>query len=315
MMNPENKFIEYENNIEKINCAARNGPVSFVQNSESAFHKNIMDIALKIKNEKERCKLVMLAGPSSSGKTTTAHLLTNALKEIGVGSVEISLDDFYLGEYRAPLLPNGQHNYECIEALNVEELKKCLRDLIETNRCSMPVFDFEIRAPYPHKRHITLKDGDIAVIEGIHALNPILFDGLPSLKVHKVYISVKQGVTDGKTQLIGPNDVRLVRRIVRDYNFRGTKPERTLAMWDNVMAGEYKNIKPYRNDADFTINSFHAYELCVLKGQATELLEGVRHGSRFYTAASKLLKALSMFYGIDGSIVPKNSIIREFIGG
>lgn len=315
MMKPENDFVEYENDLGEINREARNDPASFVENSEKAFHKNIMDIALRIKNEKERCKLVMLAGPSSSGKTTSAHLLSDALKKIGVGSVIISLDDFYLGEYRAPVLPNGQHNYECIEALNVEELKKCLRDLVETNRCSMPVFDFEIRAPYPHKRHITLKDGDIAIVEGIHALNPVLFDGLPSLKVHKAYISVKQGIADGEEQLFGPNDIRLVRRIVRDYNFRGTKPERTLGMWDNVMDGEYKNIKPYRKNADFTINSFHAYELCVLKRQATQLLRSAQRDSRFCSVASKLLDGVGRFYGIDERIVPQNSIIREFIGG
>jgi len=307
-------FREYENTLDDINREARSDPRMFVENSEKAFHKNIMDIAEKIKNDRERCKLVMLAGPSSSGKTTTAHLLSKALRKVGIGSVIISLDDFYLGESCAPLLPDGQRDYECIEALNVPELKKCLRDLAENSRCSMPVFDFEIRAPYPHRRHIVLNDGEIAIVEGIHALNPMLLDSAKGLKAYKIYISVKQGVTDGKAQLLGPNDIRLVRRIVRDYNFRGTAPERTLAMWGNVMAGEYKNIKPYRGGADFTINSFHAYELCVLKRQASGLLSGVQPESVFSGTASKLLSAVERFYAIDEDTVPADSIIREFIG-
>lgn len=310
----KNNFVEYKNSLEEINRAALTDPNAFVMNTENAYHKNIQDIALQIANERPRNKLVMLAGPSSSGKTTTAHLLTGALKKLGVGCEIISLDDFYLGEHRAPVLPNGQHNYECVEALDIEKIQQCLYDLIVTDHCATPVFDFEIRIPYPHKRHITLKENEIAVVEGIHALNPVLIEKLPAMQVHKIYISVKQGISNGSKELFNPNEMRLIRRIVRDYNFRGTKPEVTLGMWKNVMDGERKYIKPFRKDADFTINSLHAYEPCVLKEQAADLLRGVPEKSPYRGYASKLLNSISRFETVENRIVPQNSMIREFIG-
>ena len=257
----------------------------------------------------------MMAGPSASGKTTTAHRLADALRAGGTGAEIISLDDFYRGEYQAPLLPDGGHDYEHVEALNVEEVRSCLSELIEKGRCDMPVFDFSIHMPYSHRRRVVLEDGAVAVVEGIHALNPALIGTLPAGAFRRIYISVKQGVRDGTEELLGPNDVRLVRRIVRDRNFRSTPPQRTLFMWKNVLDGERKYIKPFRKSADFTINSFHACEPCVLKTRAVTLLHTVPEGDPGWETARRLLGGLERFEPMDCGLVPGNSILREFIGG
>ncbi|MCI1956519.1 MAG: nucleoside kinase [Oscillospiraceae bacterium] len=309
------KFVTYRNSVEEINRAVREDARAFVQKAEEDYHRNIEEIAGSIAGESPMCKLVMLAGPSSSGKTTTAHMLMNELRRKGVGCVSISLDDFYLGENCAPLLPDGRPDYECLEALNVEAIRKCLSGLVQNNRCEMPVFDFEQHVPYRRRRQVILHDREVAVVEGIHALNPELIRTLPELRVRRIYISVKQGILDCGNEILGPNDIRLVRRIVRDYRFRKTDPDATLNMWPNVMRGERKYIKPFRRDADTTVNSFHDYELCVLKNQALALLHTVPENSLNRERADRLADALACLVPVDDALVPKTSMIREFIGG
>jgi uridine kinase len=310
------EYICYCNCLEGINEAVRKDPAGFVERSEKSYRENIESIARRIAGEKPISRLVMIAGPSSSGKTTTAHLLKRALRQEGVGSVSISLDDFYRGENLAPVLPDGSHDYECLEALDVEEVRRCLGELVGKNRCEMPVFDFEQHVRYPHRRQVILGERDVAVVEGIHALNPELIRTLPELHLHRIYISVKQGIVGGSGKLLlRAHDVRLLRRIVRDYNSRKTGPDNTLSMWPNVLRGECRFIKPFRKDADMTINSFHEYELCVLRGKALELLSEVPKDSPNYALSRKLADAVSLFAPIDPALVPRDSIIREFIGG
>ena len=308
-------FVEYQNSVQQINLAVSEDPEAFVARGEKDYHDNLRKIADRLAKEEPPCRLVMLAGPSASGKTTTAHLLAEALRERGTGAEIISLDDFYRGEHQAPLLPDGSHDYESVEALNVPEILQCLGELIEDGRCNMPVFDFTIRLPYPHRRQVVLEDREIAIVEGIHALNPLLIEGLPAQHIRRIYISVKQGIRDEAEELLGPNDMRLIRRIVRDKNFRGTQPGKTLGMWPNVMDGEYKYIKPFRTTADYTINSFHAHGPCVLKDQAVALLHTVPEDDPGWKTARTLLSALERFEPLDSRFVPKNSILREFIGG
>ena len=308
-------FAEYQNELSQINAAASSQPEAFVIETEQAYYHDIKEIATSIVEQKKACKLVMLSGPSSSGKTTTANLLQLAFREIGVTSTIISLDDFYRGECQAPLLPNGQHDYECVEALDVQDIENCLLGLLHENHCDMPVFNFEIHMPFPHRRQVTLNPQDIAIVEGIHALNPIFIDQLPIPGVCKIYISVKQGIQEGSRELFTANGMRLVRRIVRDYNFRGTNPQHTLEMWHSVMNGERRFIKPYRAGADYTINSLHPYETCVLVNQALPLLKTVATGTGDYELAKRLIESLNKFIPISADLVPENSIIREFIGG
>lgn len=306
-------FVKYENELASINAAAHTSPETFVARTEEAFHRNLRSVAEDIAAWKNGCRLIMLFGPSSSGKTTTSHLLQTAFQNIGIGSTIISLDDFYRGESQAPVLLNGQHDYEAVEALNVPELQSCLSDLIRTNRCDMPLFNFEVRQPFPHRRHVELAENEIAIVEGIHALNPVITEKLPLEKIRTIYISVKQGICSGGEELFSANDMRLVRRIVRDYYYRGTTAERTLFMWPSVMEGERKYIKPFRSEANYTINSLHLYETCVLKEKAARILEGVPKTSPQYAAAQRMADTLSLFEPINSGLVPQNSVLREFI--
>ena len=310
------EYVTYRNSAEEINRAVRADASAFVEKAEADYRANLAAIAETIAEESRSCRLVMLAGPSSSGKTTTAHLLKQALEKIGVGCVSISLDDFYLGEGLAPMLPNGKRDYECLEALDVPEIQKCLSQLVTASRCEMPAFDFEQHIPYPHRRKVVLHNREVAVVEGIHALNPALIGGLPSeCRAHRIYISVKQGVCGDEGEILGPNDIRLIRRIVRDYRFRRTTPSATLAMWPNVMRGEYRYIKPFRGNADITVNSFHDYELGVLREQAVSLLSTVPEENPGHGTAARLIGGLLRFEPVDPALVPRNSMIREFIGG
>lgn len=307
-------FLTFDNSIREINEAALEEPKKFVLDTEQAYLQSLEQIAREIAGEEPMCRLVMIAGPSASGKTTTAHLLRDILQKLGVGSESISLDDFYLGTECAPLLPDGRRDFECLEALNLKELHRCLYGLATEGRCDMPIFDFQRRMPSSLKRSVVLNQRSIAVVEGIHALDPVLMEALPATRVRRIYISVKQGVTGRQGEMIGPNDVRLVRRIVRDSIFRSTGPDVTLGMWPDVMTGERKYIKPFRRDADFTINSFHAYELCVLKEKALPLLNTIQSSSPYLRQALRLTDTLRLFNPLSSSLVPADSIIREFIG-
>ena len=308
-------YHRYENDLERINYEAEHNASAFIARTEAAFHRDIRRIAETIASSTDLCKVIMLAGPSSSGKTTTAHILLDALRECGIGSQVISLDNFYKAESDPPLLENGQHPYESVEALNVPLLERCLLDLMETNTCDMPVFDFENHCPHPYTRRIRFGEREIAVVEGIHALNPAISRHLPEDGVLKIYISVKQGFEEQGEAFLSPNQVRLVRRLVRDSLFRNTQPGRTLDMWDTVMDGERKYIKPYRGEADVTINSLHCYEPCVMRAQALPLLERVDPSEPYYPQACELADCLRRFTTISQALVPKTSLLREFIGG
>lgn len=301
--------------LEEINRLARGGAEAFVRSEEARCREGIASVARRIAQERPMSRLVMLSGPSSSGKTTTAHFLVQALEREGVGSVSISLDDFYLGEGMAPLLPDGRRDYECLEALDVGEIRSCIGELAEKGRCEMPVFDFEQHVRYPHRRQVVLGENGVAVVEGIHALNPALLSGLPALRLHRVYISVAEGVADeAGNQLLAPDDIRLLRRTVRDHNFRQTRPDETLFMWPNVMSGERRFVAPYRGGADVRIDSFHAYELCALRGEALSLLGSIPTASPNRARAEALAAAVGRFAPVSPALVPEDSLLREFLG-
>ncbi len=308
-----NSYFKYVNHLEQINDAALQDPVRMIEEVEDAYHNNLHNIARLIARRKE-CRIVMLSGPSSSGKTTTAHMLQRELLEFGEESVIISMDDFYLGAGQAPLLPDGTHDYESVEALDVEKAKQCLGDLLRLGRCDMPVFDFSIRRPADYTRPVELKENMLAIIEGIHALNPVFTSHLPADRLMKIYTSVKQGIKDANGVVISPMDLRLVRRIVRDHQFRSTSPERTLSMWPNVVAGENKYIRPYRHSSDVTVNSIHIYEMGVLRTYAIPLLRAIAPDSPYFQKARDLEARLMRFEPIDEALVPADSMLREFLG-
>ncbi len=307
-----NSYFKYVNHLEEINDAALSNPQQMIEEVEDAYHNNLHNVARQA--IRRRCRILMLSGPSSSGKTTTAHMLQRELRKMGVDSVIVSMDNFYLGAGQAPILPDGTYDYESVDALDVPAAKSCLSDLLKKGRCDMPVFDFGLRRPADYTQPLELPEGAIAIIEGIHALNPVFTSHLPAQHVMKMYTSVKQGIKDANGTVISPMDLRLVRRIVRDHQFRSTTPERTLSMWPNVVAGENKYIRPYRHSSDVTVNSIHIYEPCVLRAHAIPLLRAIAHDSPHFQKARELEAKLMRFEPIAEDLVPKDSMLREFLG-
>ena len=308
------EYVRFNNNLEDINHMAQRDPAHLVALADRHFHKSVQDVAKK--TIARGCRVVLLAGPSSSGKTTTAHLLSDALCQLGHETQIISLDDFYHPEEEAPRPEDGTQDFECLEALRVDYIQKCLHDLATSNSCEVPEFDFVHHRPAQQTRHLSLSPDGIAIIEGLHALNPILTKDLPRGSTECVYINVKQNICTRSEVLLEAKEVRMIRRIVRDYNFRGTSPERTLKMWDSVMEGERRYIAPFRAGADFTINSLHAYELGALRNQALMLLRTVvEPGGWIADEVQRLSFALMLCTPVSPTLLPPTSLIREFIGG
>lgn len=309
-----NSYRKYISHLEQINDAALHCPQRMVHEFEAAYAEDLAAAAHTIASHREHCRIVMLSGPSSSGKTTTSHRLIAVLEKMGIHAVSISLDDFYRGEGMAPVLPDGSFDYEAVEALDVERVEDCLRCLMEEKRCEIPRFDFMQHRPAPDTREITLGEDSIAVVEGIHSLNPIFTRCLPEDQVTKIYVSVKQGIKDANGVVISPMDLRLIRRIVRDNATRNASAEQTLGMWSTVVSGEDKYIRPYRHTSDITINSIHMYEPCVLRVDAIPILRALSPDSRWFRKARDLEARLMRFEPLSSAMVPQESLLREFIG-
>lgn len=257
----------------------------------------------------------MLAGPSSSGKTTTASLLSKGIEFMGGKAYTVSLDDFYFPHSVGyPLDENGKPDYECVEALDVELIHLCLGELIRKGKSSLPVFDFTSGERINNAKNITLKENDVIIVEGLHALNPVITDTLDSSNLYKIYVSVSSRVyeNDGSV-LLSKRDLRFVRRMVRDYSFRSTSVEKTFEVWESVMRGEDKYLFPFEYLADVKINSFHPCEPCVLSKRAVELLRTAL-GGEYGGKASLMINKLGLFKNIDYSALSQDSLLREFTG-
>lgn len=309
----KNKYGNYD--INKINKNIVDFPLEFINEVELDYQTYIHDLAQKLLPQKTNCRVVMLSGPSSSGKTTTAKLIGKNLKQMGIETKVISLDDFYRGQGMAPQLPNGKFDYEDIEALNINKLQECLFNLVNEGFCDKPIFDFDIRQPKNYTEHIELKDDEIVIIEGIHALNPIIFQSIPERKIIKCYISLEHNLYDDINNLVfSAQDIRFIRRLVRDYRFRNTAAETTLSMWEEVCAGEKKHIRPFKASCNILIDSIHAYELCVVGKEALNLLNKVDKNDEHYNYVETIKQKLKLIKFTSEDFVPKTSLMREFIG-
>ena len=225
MRNFVDYYIKYTERVPQINDAALHAPRELISQMERQYRKRIEEIAdFLYYNGGKGNKLLMLAGPSGSGKTTTATMLCERLDWMGAKARRISLDEFYLGAGKTPLLPDGSPDYECVEALDIPQMQQCLLDLVEKGECMMPHFSFVNNRPDDELVHITLEENEVVIVEGIHALNPVVTGCLPDDRMLKVYISVKQGIYDGESELLTAQDLRLCRRMVRDVRFRGCPP-------------------------------------------------------------------------------------------
>ncbi len=315
MLNWLNTYRRYACDINRINQEAARSPEDLVLTVEKIFRSDLRQITERILSIPVRRHIIFLSGPSSSGKTTCAKKLAEEFENSGSKAIMISMDDFYLGAEMVERLPNGKPDFESVNALDIDLMRQCVAEIAACGECDIPRYDFGNSRRREDKRHIRLEDDSVVIIEGIHALNPIFGDIIPKEYLSRIYIGVKQGIKDNEDYVLHNREVRLLRRLVRDSRFRETPPEKVLDMWDEVVDGETRYIRPYRYTSDFTVNTIHIYEPCVMKRHAVPLLRSIGEDSSYYDQAQHLIRELGRFADIDESLVPENSLLREFFGG
>jgi uridine kinase len=287
----------------------------FIHTAEALHEKKLGRIADQITNRQQQPRIVLIAGPSSAGKTTFAKRLATHLRVNGMQPVTIATDDYFVGEAKNPIGADGKPDYEHIEAVDTEAFNRDLCDLIAGRSVPIRRFDFEKRAPTITDTALTLSDEQILIIEGIHGLNPRLTHMIPSSQKFKIYVNALTQLNVDSYNRISTTDNRLIRRMVRDHQFRGHSPLHTLAMWPMVRRGEQRWIFPYQQEADATFNSALDYELAVLKPFVEPLLMQVKPDQAEYAESRRLSEFLLNFISIQEDLVPRNSILREYIGG
>ena len=282
---------------------------------EALHEKKLAKIADEVYRRRKVVKIVSIAGPSSSGKTTTANRLCVQLRVNGLKPFLISLDDYFIDRDKTPLDANGEHDFESLAAINIELFNKNLNDLMNGREVTLPRYDFKTGKSCRDGKTMVLPENGVLVIEGIHGLNPNLYADVPSYNIYKVYVSALTVLNIDNHNRIPTTDGRILRRMVRDFQYRGHSPIETLKRWASVRNGEDNNIFPYQENADIMFNSTFVYEFSVMKKYAEPLLKQVPTDIPEYREVKRLLKFLSFFEEMDDSTIPPNSILREFIGG
>lgn len=286
-----------------------------IRMDETLQCNKLLDIAAEIYNKKSSIKVVLIAGPSSSGKTTTCNKLCMYLRSFGLNPKTISMDNYFVDREKTPKNSDGSYDFECLEAVDTELFDKQVQDIIDGKTVTTPVFDFVLGKPNFNGEVITLGKNDILIIEGIHGLNPEILKDIPKKNKYRIYISPLTCLNLDSHNRISTTDNRLLRRIIRDNKHRGNSVEATLEKWPSVRKGEEKNIFPYQDQADVIFNSALIYEFGVLKTYVEPLLYSVDIDSPYYEEAKRLINVLKMFLPIPSEDIPKDSILREFIGG
>lgn len=298
-----------------FNAAVDAGHATDIINiSEALQEKKIAQIAEQIA-ARPGVKLVLLAGPSSSGKTTSCKRLSIQLAVNGLKPLQISLDDYFVDRERTPKDENGEYDYESIYALDLQKINDQFNALFRGEEVELPKYDFQSGKSKKSGQRLTMNDNNVLVVEGIHALNPELTAQIPNEQIFRVYASALTTILLDNHNYIPTTDNRLLRRIIRDYKYRGVSAQDTIHRWPSVRAGENKWIFPFQENADAMLNTAMLYELAVLKMQAEPLLEQVPENCDEYAEAYRLLKFLKYFKGIPFNNLPPTSLLREFLGG
>ena len=302
--------------LDDINFRTVSDPKGFVEEGDARYKARVEQAAEKIIENKKNSPIVLLSGPSGSGKTTTAMKIAEELNRRGVGTHYVAMDDYFntVSPETTPRTPEGEYDLESPLCLDMELLNKHFTQLSRGERIYVPKYEFSrrMRIQEPSKS-IKLKDDEIVIFEGIHALNDAITTQHP--EAFKLYISARTDVMFGAKLAFKRSWFRLVRRTVRDHNFRGTDPMETIAMWANVRRGETRYISPFREKADFEFDTAFAYELAVFNTTATELFRANPEGIERFDELRMVLPALQLFGHIDESLVAPDALIREFIGG
>jgi len=309
------RILEVEN-VGALNDAIKAGKAAeLIRISEALHEKKLASIADMISKSETRKRIVLIAGPSSSGKTTFAQRLAIQLRVNGLKPVTISLDNYFVDRENTPRDEFGEPDFEALEAIDIKLFNRHLIELINGYEVEQPIFNFLTGTREPVGRKLKLNDDNILLIEGIHGLNDRLTSEVPPEIKFKIYVSALTSMNIDDHNRIPTTDNRIIRRIVRDHQFRGTSALSTLKMWPSVRRGEEKNIFPFQESADVMFNSALITELSVLKSYAEPLLSRIDNTAEEYSEARRLLEFLSYFLPVDSKDVPANSIIREFIGG
>ena len=301
--------------IYKLNTAVQENRIKdLILLSEALHEKKIAQIADEI-TKRKGVKIILIAGPSSSGKTTFAQRLGIQLRLNGIKPVTISVDNYFVEREDTPRNEKGEYDFECIEAIDTDLFNKQLLGLLNGEEIEMPEFDFHAGTKRYNGKKVKLAEDEVLVIEGIHCLNDKLTSKISQDQKYKIYISALTVLNIDAFNRISTTDTRLIRRIVRDYQFRGYTAQNTISSWDNVNKGEEKNIFPFQEDADSIFNTSLIYELGVLKNKAMPLLEAINNNEPQYAEARRLIEILKYFATIPEEIVPSNSLVKEFLGG
>ena len=302
--------------VPDLNAVIRaKGENHLIQVAEALHEKKYAHIAETINQRRGEVKMVLLAGPSSSGKTTSCRRLGVQLSVLGFDVQQMSLDDYFVDRDRTPLQPNGEYDFEALEALDIEMLNDHLLRLFKGERVEIPTYDF-IKGTHSFSgKALQLNPDSILIVEGIHALNPKLTAAIPDELKFKVYVSALTQIAIDSQNIFHSSDNRLIRRIVRDNNFRGYSALNTLKRWGSVRAGEMKHIFPYQENADIMFNSALLYELALLRTYAEPLLKQVPVSEPEYAEAQRLLCIIELIEPINPKFIPPTSIMREFLGG
>ena len=300
--------------VESVNRRVAEDAAGYVSECERRYDE---DVAAQCRDIIARdAAVVMVSGPSSSGKTTSAHKVAKKLTDMGRRAAVVSLDNFFKNYEDYPTRPDGQKDLESLYALDIDAVRGCLRSLISDGKAEIPQFDFKKQRPSGNTEPVDVSDGGILVMEGIHALNPALVEGVDVQRVLRLYAGLRmQYETEDDDIALKTRDIRIIRRIIRDFQFRGYSAESTLSEWENIMQGETRWIKAYKSEADLLLDTSFAYEPCVYR-TAVERLFGADDGAggKYRENFLRLREELGCFEPLPESAVPPDSMLREFIG-
>lgn len=299
----------YSIDIDDINLRNSENVYRLIQRGEDAYYDQIKDIAENIL--KQNKKIVLITGPSSSGKTTSSYKLKKALNKLGVKSFVVNMDDFFKDLSTVPLREDGKPDIEGIVALDVDCVRNCLKEILLTGKTAIPTFDFATHKRTNKWKKYLVDNNSVIIMEGIHALNPSVTKGLDKSKIYKVYVHCNTNFTFKNKILFFARELRLLRRIVRDKRERLVSYEETINLWDDVCAGEEKNIRPYKDSADYLLNSTHYYEPLLYKDLLLPIFIEMKSESE---VISNFIENFKVCSNINSEFVPKDSLIREFIG-
>lgn len=309
MKNLADNFREDFYTLNSLNEAARLEPKKLIRKSEKVFNHRVKNIVNYVTENKSHCKIILITGPSSSGKTTFSKILRRKFRRLGIWNDIISLDNFYKGIKSIPKLEDGSHDFESLEGLDIDGAKKVIIDLLAKGRCDIPLYDFKTMSATENTVHIEVPKSGIIIIEGLHAINPLITEGVVGSNILRIYIDANNMIKfENGEDFIKSENIRLMRRICRDYKYRHILPLRTVEMWKNVRRGEKLYVKPLKEYADFILNTFHYYEPCVMANDVVNFLNYLPKNLEM----NDLKEKLSNFTNIDKDLVPKKSLIREF---